>query len=131
MREALIEVGTQILFELLLLVVSVGFAYVSKAISKNKKLESISRSMAELETVVIAVVGELQQTTVDGLKAASENGKLSKADIQYLGEQLVDKVAKGLSNPAIEVLNAAEVDVESMIHSFAESWIAEIKRREM
>ena len=128
MREAFIEIGTQLLFELLLLVVSVSFAYISKAVTKSKKLEHIAIAMNELETVVVAVVGELQQTTVEGLKAASADGKLSKADIEYLGKQLVDKVAKGLSNPAIETLNAAEIDVESMIHSFAEAWIAEIKR---
>ena len=128
MREALIEIGTQLLFEILLLVLSVSFAYVSKAVTKTKKLEHIAIAIDELETVVMAVVGELQQTTVDNLKAASADGKLSKSDIEYLGKQLVDKVAKGLSTPAIDTLNAAEIDVESMIHSFAEAWIAEIKR---
>ena len=128
MREALIEIGTQILFELLLLVVSIGFAYISKAITHSKKLEHIALAMDELQTVVMAVVGELEQTTVEGLKAASADGKLSKSDIEYLGKQLVDKCAKNLSNPAIATLNAAEVDVESMIHSFAEAFIAEIKR---
>ena len=128
MREALIEIGTQLLFEVLLLVISVSFAYVSKAVAKTKKLEHIAIAVDELQTVVMAVVGELQQTTVDNLKAASADGKLSKSDIEYLGKQLVDKVAKGLSTPAIDTLNAAEIDVESMIHSFAEAWIAEIKR---
>ena len=128
MREALIEIGTQLLFEIFLLVLSVCFAYVSKAVMKTKKLEHIAIAVDELETVVMAVVGELQQTTVDNLKAASADGKLSKSDIEYLGKQLVDKVAKGLSAPAIDTLNAAEIDVESMIHSFAEAWIAEIKR---
>ena len=130
MREVLIEIGTDILFELLLLVLSVGFAYISKAISKSKKLEHISLAMDELETVVVAVVGELQQTAVEGLKEASENGKLSKEDIEWLGKQLVDHVTRGLSNPAIEVLTAAKVDIEGMIHSIAEAAIAEIKRGE-
>ena len=128
MREALIEVGTDILFELLLLVVSIGFAYISKALTKSKKLEHIALAMSEMEAVVVAVVGELQQTTVEGLKAASEDGKLSKTDIEYLGKQLLDKVAKGLSTPTIDTLNAAGVDIESMIHSIAEAAIAEIKR---
>lgn len=130
MREALIEVGTQILFEIFLLVLSIGFAYISKAISKTQKLEHVSLAMDEMQNVVITVVGELQQTAVEGLKAASDDGKLSKSDIEWLGKQLVDKVAKGLSNPTINILNSAEVDIESMIHSFAESWISEIKRRE-
>ena len=128
MREALIEVGTDILFELLLLVLSIGFAYISKAIFKTQKLEHVSLAMDEMQNVVIAVVGELQQTAVEGLKAASADGKLYKSDIEWLGKQLVDKVAKGLSAPAIDTLNAAGVDIESMIHSIAEAAIAEIKR---
>lgn len=128
MREALIEVGTQLLFEILLLVLSIGFAYISKAISKTQKLEHVSLAMDEMQNVVIAVVGELQQTAVEGLKAASADGKLSTSDIEWLGKQLVDKVAKGLSAPAIDTLNAAGVDIESMIHSIAEAAIAEIKR---
>jgi len=127
-REALIEVGTQLLFEILLLVLSIGFAYISKAISKTQKLEHVSLAMDEMQNVVIAVVGELQQTAVEGLKAASADGKLSTSDIEWLGKQLVDKVAKGLSAPAIDTLNAAGVDIESMIHSIAEAAIAEIKR---
>lgn len=130
MREAIIEVGTQILFELLLLVLSVGFAYISKAISKTQKLQHISFAMAELENVVVSVVGELQQTAVEGLKAKSADGKLSKTDIEWLGRELLDKAAKGLSSPSIETLTAAGVDIESMIHSVAESWISEIKRHE-
>lgn len=130
MREVLIEVGTQILFELLLLVLSVGFAYISKAIAKTKKLQHIALATSELENVVVSVVGELQQTVVDELKAATEDGKLTKTDIEWLGRQLVVKVKKGISTPAVNILNSAEIDIESMIHSFAESWIAEIKRRE-
>ena len=128
MREALIEVGTDILFELLLLVLSIGFAYISKAIAKSKKLEHIAVAMDELQTVVIAVVGELQQTAVDELKEASEDGKLTKAEIEWLDKQLVNKAKQGMSDPAVNTLNAAGVDIEAMIHSFAEAWIAEIKR---
>lgn len=128
MREAIIEVGTQILFEIFLLVLSIGFAYISKALTKSEKMGHVALAMSEMEAVVVAVVGELQQTTVEGLKEASSDGKLSKSDIEWLGKQLVDKVAKGLSTPAIDTLNAAGVDIESMIHSIAEAAIAEIKR---
>ena len=128
MREVFIEVGTQVIFELLMLLVGVLFAYLGKLIAKSKKLEHISYAMIELEAVVNNVVGELQQTTVEVLKAATEDGKLTKADIKYLGEQLIAKATAQLSNPAAETLTAAGVDIEGMIHSVAESWIAEIKR---
>ena len=128
MREVFIEVGTQVVFDLLMLVVSVLFAYLTKLIAKSKKMEHIAVAMAELENVVTNVVGDLQQTVVEGLKEASENGKLSKTDIEWLGKQLIEKVGKQISEPAANTLYAAGVDVESMIHSIAEAMIAEIKR---
>ena len=128
MREVFIQVGTQILFDLLMLFVGVMFAYLSKLISKSKNLEHIAASMDELERVVTAIVGDLQQTTVEGLKAASEDGKLSKADIQWLGEELIKKASAQISAPAADTLISAGVDIEGMIHSIAEAWIAEIKR---
>ena len=128
MREVFIEIGTQLLFEILLAVLAIGFAKLSKMLAKSERMSHVALAMSEMEAVVVAVVGELQQTTVEGLKAASADGKLSKTDIEYLGKQLVDKAAKGLSTTAIDTLNAAEVDVEAMIHSIAEAYIAQIKR---
>lgn len=130
MREVFIEVGTQIVFDLLMLLVGVLFAYLSKLIAKSHRLNHISAATLELERVVTNIVGDLQQTVVDGLKAASDDGKLSKTDIEYLGKQLIEKAAAQISVPAAETLTAAGVDIEGMIHSIAEAWIAEIKRDE-
>ena len=128
MREVLIEVGTQIIFELLMLLVGVLFAYLGKLLAKTKKMEHINMAMYELESVVKNVVGEIQQTTVDGLKEASADGKLTKDEIKRLGVLLVSHTLDQLSAPASETLSAAGVDIEGMIHSIAEAWIAEIKR---
>ena len=128
MREVFIEVGTQIAFDVLMLVVSVAFAYLAKYLAKSQRLNHIALSMNELESIVISVVGELHQTTVEGLKEASKDGKLSKDEIAQLGQLLVDKTVEQLSNPASDTLKAAGVDIEGMIHSIAEAWIAEIKR---
>jgi hypothetical protein len=124
----LIEVGTQIIFELLMLLVGVLFAYLGKLLAKTKKMEHINMAMYELESVVKNVVGEIQQTTVDGLKEASADGKLTKDEIKRLGVLLVSHTLDQLSAPASETLIAAGVDIEGMIHSIAEAWIAEIKR---
>ena len=128
MREVFIEVGTQIVFDLLMLLVGVLFAYLSKLLAKSRKMEHIAVAMNELERIVTNIVGDLQQTTVEGLKAASENGKLTKTDIEYLGKLLIDKASKQISAPAADTLVAAGVDIEGMIHSIAEAWISEIKR---
>ena len=88
MREAIIEVTVQVITAVLLGVVSIVFAYVGKWMGQNKKLETISSAMNQLEGVVQSVVGELQQTMVEGLKDASVDGKLSNEDIYDLGKLL-------------------------------------------
>lgn len=127
MKDVLIEVGTQIMFDVLMLVASIVFAYLAKYLSKSEKLKHIALATEELEGIVVSIVGELQQTTVDGLKEASADGKLTRQEIEALGLTLVDKAKKQLSDPAADTLVAAGVDIESMIHSIAEACIASIK----
>lgn len=128
MREAIIEVTVQVITAVLLGVVSIAFAYVGKWMGQNKKLETISSAMNQLEGVVQSVVGELQQTMVEGLKDASVDGKLSNEDIYDLGKLLVQKATEQLSNPAAATLEAVGIDIEGMIHSVAEAYIERIKR---
>lgn len=128
MREAMIQVVTETMFTLLMAVIAVLFAYLSKLLAKSQRMNHVAAAMRELELVVTNIVGDLQQTVVDGLKEASADGKLSKTDIEWLGKQLIEKASAQISVPAAETLMAAGVDVEGMIHSIAEAWIAEIKR---
>ena len=130
MREVLIEVGTHVLFELLLLVLSVAFAFIGKWLAKHEKLKTVAAAMEEVQMLARETVNELEQTTVENLKAATEDGKLSKTDIEWLGQQLIEKVAAKMSTPAEDTLRAAGVDVVALIHSAAEAFIAEIKRYE-
>ena len=128
MREAIIEVFVQVITAILLGTVSIAFAYVGKWMGQTKKLETVAAAMSQLEDVVQNVVGELQQTMVEGLKAASVDGKLSQEDIYDLGKLLVRKASEQLSNPAASTLKAAGIDIENMIHSIAEAHIERIKR---
>lgn len=127
MKDVLIEVGTQIMFDVLMLVASIVFAYLAKYLAKSEKLKHIALATEELESIVVSIVGELQQTTVDGLKEASVDGKLSKDEIAALGVALVNKAKSQLSSPAADTLIAAGVDIDGMIHSIAEACIASIK----
>lgn len=128
MREAIIEVAVQVMGAILMGIVSIAFAYIGKWMGQTKKLETVSAAMEQLEAVVKNVVGELQQTTVEQMKAATEDGKLTPADIEALGKVLFNKSCEQLSNPASETLKAAGIDVEAMIHSVAEAYIERIKR---
>ena len=128
MREVIIEVAVQVIGAILMGIVGIVFAYIGKWMGQNKKLETVSAAMEQLEAVVKNVVGELQQTTVEQMKAATEDGKLTKEDIKALGETLIIQATSQLSDPAASTLEAAGVDVESMIHSMAEAYIERIKR---
>ena len=128
MREAIIEVAVQVIGAVLMGIVSIVFAYIGKWMGQTKKLETVSAAMEQLEAVVKNVVGELQQTTVEKMKAATEDGKLTPADIKELGETLFIKSCEQLSDPASATLQAAGIDVEAMIHSVAEAYIERIKR---
>lgn len=128
MREVIIEVAVQVIGAILMGIVGIVFAYIGKWMGEKEKLGTVSAAMGQLEAVVKNVVGELQQTFVEGLKEASEDGKLSKTDIQWLGEQLIEKATEQLSDPAADTLEAAGIDIEAMIHSMAEAYIERIKR---
>lgn len=128
MREVIIEVAVQVIGAILLGVIGVAFAYLTKLVGKSRKLEHIATAMEELERVVKNVVGDLQQTVVEGLKDASVDGKLSQEEIYDLGKMLVMKVSEQLSDPASTTIKAAGIDMTEAIHSIAEAYIAKIKR---
>lgn len=128
MREVIIEVAVQVIGAILMGIIGVAFAYLTKLVGKTKELEHVASAMDELENVVTTVVGDLQQTIVENLKAASADGKLSQEDIYDLGKLLVMKVKEQLSNPASTTIQAAGIDMTEAIHSIAEAYIARIKR---
>lgn len=128
MREVIIEVAVKVIGVIVMGVLGIAFAYVGKWMGQTKKLETVAAAMSQLEDVVQNVVGELQQTMVEGLKDASVDGKLSQEDIYDLGRLLVRKTSEQLSNPAASTLKAAGIDIENMIHSIAEAYIERIKR---
>ena len=128
MREVIIEVAVQVIGAILMGIVGVVFAYIGKWVGQAKKLESVAAAMEQLEAVVQNVVGELQQTMVEHLKAATADGKLSEQDIFDLGKLLELKASEQLSDPAADTLEAAGIDIDGMIHSIAEAYIEKIKR---
>ena len=73
-------------------------------------------------------VRELQQTLVERLKAAHEDGKLTEDEIAMLGTELLEGTIKKTSAPAADLLAAAAVDVTALIQGAGESWIAQLKK---
>lgn len=68
-----------------------------------------------LESVVADVVMGLNQTTVQRLKEAAEDGKLTKDEIAYISGQAIDSVKAILGVKAIEILKITFEDVDALI----------------
>ena len=127
MVETIIEVATNVIFELVGTGVLLLFAWVGSKIGTNQKLLNINKAKTEVEEAVLQTVSELQQQVVEGLKAAAEDGKLTPEEIKLLGEALLAKVIAKVSVPCQNVLKAAGVDLEAYILGSAEKWIIKIK----
>lgn len=125
--EQLIEYGMQIAATLLITLIGVLGAYLSVKLGKSANLQNIDAAQKEVIRAAELTVGELQQTLVDGLKAASEDGKLTDDEISSLKQQLLDKTIEKISAPAYTLLQAASVDVEALITGAGESLIERIK----
>lgn len=127
--ELLLNYGLQVAATLLITLIGVLGTYLTLQLGKNANLKNINDAQKELIRAAKITVGELQQTTVAQLKAASSDGKLTPQEIASLRAKLLDKTVEKLSAPAYALLAAASVDVEGMILGVGESWIERIKQQ--
>ena len=128
MNEMMINVAVQILGELALMLIGVAGAWLITKMAEREKLASIATATNEVVAAAIETVSALQQTTVEKLKAAHEDGKLTKEEIADLGAMLLNMTMKKLSAPAVKVLEAAGKDISAMIQDAAEAYIGRMKR---
>lgn len=128
MVEIIIENVVNILAALLITLIGVFGTWLTTKLAKRAELNSINAAQQEVITMAQITVGELQQTVVEGLKAAHEDKKLTKDEIVTLGVLLVQKTMEKMSAPAKELLNAAGVDIIALIHGTGEDWINSLKK---
>jgi vacuolar-type H+-ATPase subunit H len=127
MADILIEGGVQIAVTLLLTLIGVLGTWLTVKIGQREELRNINAAQQEAIDMARQTVGELQQTVVDGLKAAHKDGKLTKEEIANLGEALLFQTKSKMSLAAIRVLAAAAVDIDAIIKGAGEAWINKIK----
>ena len=127
----LINYGLQVAATLLITLIGVLGTYLSMQLGKNANLNNINTAQKELIRAAKITVGELQQTMVQEMKAANNDGKLSPQEIANLRIKLIDKTVEKLSTPAYSMLSAASVDVEGLILGVGESWIERMKQQSM
>ena len=129
MSEVIMEVAAQAAGALLVAVISVAGAWLTAKIGRRQELASISAATEEAAEAAKRVVLELQQTAVEGMKAARVDGKLSRAEVEQLGKLLLEKSLAQLSQPAKQVLEAAGKDVCAIIRSAGEAAVLAIKQQ--
>lgn len=127
MADVIIENIVRIVAALLMMLISVGGAYLTSLIAKHEKLKAISEATQQVIDAAIQTTGELQQTVVGDLKASSADGKLSKEEIDTLYHDVVVLTLDKLSVPTINLLNAVGADIEAIIHGATEDWINAMK----
>lgn len=92
-------------------------------LAHTEKLKHIAAATQELISAACETVDELQQTLVDDLKAAHEDGKLDEAEKAMLKAKLLEITLKKMSEPAKKLLIAAGKDISALIQGAAEAWI--------
>ena len=71
MTDVIIENIVRIVAAFLMMLISVGGAYLTSLIARNEKLKSIGTATQQVIDAAIQTTGELQQTVVNDMKAAS------------------------------------------------------------
>ncbi len=128
MNTVIIETIVSVLANLAVTLIGVLGAWLVAQIGKTQKLKTINAAVGELTNAAETTVLELQQTVVDGLKAASADGKLSKDEIAELSGLLLEGALNKMSDSGIKVLQAAGVDINAIVTGAGEALIARMKR---
>jgi len=127
MNEVIIETAVQIVATLILTLIGVLGTWLTAKIAKRNELANINAATNEAIGAAQLTVLELQQTVVDGWKAASADGKLSKDEITQLGTMLIDKTMEKMSDSAKNLLTAAGVDITAIIKGAGEAMVQNMK----
>ena len=123
----LIENAVNIAAAFFIALIGVFGAWLTAKLGRATQLDTVNKAQQELIKLAQITVGELKQTVVDGMKAASKDGKLSKEEIAQLGHLLYEKTTAKLSTSAMDVLTAAQVDISALITGTAEHLINQMK----
>lgn len=130
MNTVIIETIVSVLANLAVTLIGVLGAWLLAQISKSQQLSTINTAVGELTKAAETTVLELQQTVVDGLKEASADGKLTKDEINQLGKLLLEGTLAKMSDSGLNVLKAANVDINAIVTGAGEALIARIKAGE-
>lgn len=125
--QTVIQYVAEIIVLILISALGIFSTWILSKIKEKKNLTNISIAIEQVTLAAQETVRRLQQTVVDGLKELSPNGKLTPEQIQALKAQTQMIVREQLSQPTIDLLTAAKIDLEALITNAAESYINVMK----
>lgn len=118
----LVNVGLDILAKAAIAAIGLAGAWATAKIGQNNKLANIKAAIGQVTQAAQTTVGELQQTTVEAMKAAAD-GKLTEDQIRTLKADLLRMTREKLAEPTVQLLEAAKLDINAMIQGAAEDLI--------
>lgn len=128
MTEIIVETAVQIVATLLITLIGVLGTWLTAKLAKKTELSNISAATNEVIAAAQLTVLELQQTVVEGWKAASTDGKLSQNEVTELGKLLIEKTMEKMSDSAKNLLTSAGVDITAIIKGAGEATIQNMKQ---
>lgn len=130
MSSELMSIILDVASTLLITLITVFGAWLSIKLNKSASLKNISEAKTEVIGMVVQTVEELKQTLTDDLKASNPDGKLTAAQIAQIKQDLLTKVESKISTVAVTILNAASIDINSIITGAAESYLKQLETSE-
>lgn len=130
MQEILVESVLQIVTRAVLILLSLAGTWAATRLAKTQKFQSLSAAVTEATAMAQQTVSALQQTLVDGWKAAAPDGKLTDEQIALLNQKLLEITKAKMSDAAIKLILGANQDLNAIIQDAGEAWLRKIKGEE-
>ena len=130
MQEILVESVLQIVTQAVLILLSLFGTWAAMRPAKTQKFQALSAAVTEATAMAQQTVSALQQTLVDGWKAAAPDGKLTDEQIALLNQKLLEITKSKMSDAAIKLILGANKDLNAIIKDAGEAWLRKIKGEE-
>ena len=130
MQEILIESVLQIVTKFIIMLLTIAGTWAAMKLSETQKFKALAEAVGEATAMAQQTVSALQQTLVDGWKAAAPDGKLTDEQIAILNQKLIDVTKSKMSDAAIKLILGANKDLDAIIQDAGEAWLRKIKGEE-
>ena len=128
MMDVIITEAVKVASTFLIMLIGVLGTWLTLKVGKHAEFQTIATALDTLTEMARQTVGELEQTIVKDMKAAAADGKLTDDEITALGVTLYNRTIRKMSDPMMDALRAASVDVQAVITSAGEDRINELWR---